>query len=773
MPASLRRIPEWAVATAGFAGLLLLAFLLPGPQSGYSQTPGSVLVGGLVDGLIVALGTAGVVLVYSTVRVINFAQTSLGIAGAGLAFLLLQLSGLPFLLALPLGVGIGIAVGAAFQLVFGTRFARAPRVVLTLVTVFAGTWLTQSASGLIEQLPFLPPVNQRPLDVQSGQRRLTSILPFPHWSVSFSNYPEPFHFAQIFAAVTALAVLVAIGVFLRYSRIGKALRASAENAERASLLGISVGLMALLVWSLSGGLSALAAMLQGFEYRPSASLSPGPVTLLIPLTAAVLARMRSLWTAIVLTVGLTVLSEAVGFQDEAVNGFFDLGLFALLIGGLLLRGRSLSRLAEEATSWHSTAEIRPVPVEMSSLVVLRILKWGALTAGVAALALAPVFLSIGAIQELGVIMLTAVIALSVVVLTGWAGQASFGQYAIAAVGSLTAGWLSSKLGLTFWLAVPAAVLMSVLVGTLLAFPALRIRGIFLVAVTFAFAIIARSLLFDPNYLGWLQPGIVKRPSLLILDLTDDRWMYALAAVTLLAAITVVRNLRRSRFGRLVIAGRENEASLEASGVSGVRIKVMAFAAAGALAGLGGALLAYEQFGVSASNYDPTQSLIVFQMAIIGGVSSVWGGLLGVAVVYGLNFLAQGVPGVSVFLPVVPLVILYITPGGLLGAAATARDALLRIIARRRHLIVPSLYGDATAEALETQLIPLAPAVTFATNASGFQILSSRLSGVGARAAAALTRSREAAAIGAAALAASGEGDALPEALAEALPEGVS
>jgi ABC-type branched-subunit amino acid transport system permease subunit len=764
MPAALRRLPEPVVATAGLVGLLLLAYLMPGPASGYAHTPASVLVGGAIDGLTVALATLGIVLVYSTIRVINFAQTALGVAGAGLCFLLMQLSGLPFPLAFVIGIAVGLGTGTAFHLIFGTRFARSPRLVMTLMTVFAGTFLAEGASGLIDQLPILPPQNLRPLDIQGGNVPLTNWLPLPHWTFSFSNYPEPFGFAQVFAAVAAAVVIGAVVFFLRFSRIGRALRASAENAERASLLGISVGLMSLIVWTLSGGLSTLGALLQGFEYKPAAVLAPGPVTLLIPLTAAVLARMRSLWTAIALTVGLTVMSETVGFQNPAVTAFFDLGLLLLLVGGLLLRGRSLSRLAEESTSWHATAEIRPVPSEMSGLLLLRLLKWGAVVVGLVAMIAAPVFLSIGAVQELGVIMLTGVIALSVVMLTGWAGQASFGQYAIAAVGSLTAAWLSSKVGLTAWLAIPIAVLVSVGVGSLLAFPALRIKGIFLVAVTFAFAIVARGLLFDPNYFGWLQPGIVKRPSLFILDFADDRWMYGLAAATLLVSIVVVRNLRRSRFGRLAIASRENEASLEASGVSGVRTKIAVFAASGALAGLGGALLAYEQFGVAPGNYDPQQSLIVFEMAIVGGVSSVWGGLIGVAVIYGLNLLGQQIPGVQTLLPAVPLVILYVAPGGLLGAAATARDAVLRIVASRNKLIVPSLYGDVTPEALQMQLIPLAPP-SVATSSRGFQLLWSRLSAAGGRPTPGLAKSREAAAIGAAALAAQEPEEQLPEGVA--------
>lgn len=758
MPPALRRIPEPIVATAALLALIAGAWLLPGPASGFGKTPGSILFGGIVDGLIVSMITVGIVLVYSTVRIINFAQTALGVAAAVLCFDLMQLSGLPFPVAFLIGLGGGLALGAAFQLIFGTRFAKAPRVVLTLVAVFAGTAISTTAAGFVDQFPFLPPANLRPLDITNGTAKLGPYLPFPHWKFSFSNYPVPFGFAQVFGLVVSIAVIAGLAAFLRYTRLGKALRATAENSERAGLLGISVGLMALIVWTLAGGLSATAAMLEGFEYTPSAVAAPGPITLLIPVTAAVLAKMRNLWTAVALTVGLIVISEALGFQNPAANSLFDLGLFALLIGGMLLRGRGLSRTGEESSSWAATSEIRPVPKEMSGLLLLRVVKWGAVAVALIALAVAPVFLSIGALQELGVILLTGVISISVVILTGWAGQASAGQYAIAAVGAVFSAWLSAKVGITPWLAIPVATLVAVAVGSVLAFPALRIRGLFLLALTFAFAIVARSMLFDPNYAGWLQPqGLVKRPTFFVVDLADDRFMYAFAVVVLLVAITIARNLRRSRFGRLVIAGRENEANLEASGISAVRTKVAAFAAAGAFAGLAGALLAYEQFGVNGSSFDPSQSLQVFEMAIVGGVSSVYGGLLGTAVIYGLNLIAQQVPGVATFLPIVPLLILYITPSGLLGAGARLRDALLRIIAQRSKMIVPSLYGDLSPEALERRLIPLAPAVAEG-GAQPFRLATSRLSLL--RGGSAAGRSREAAAIGAATL---GLSEADPEA----------
>ena len=108
------------------------------------------------------------------------------------------------------------------------------------------------------------------------------------------------------------------------------------------------------------------------------------------------------------------------------------------------------------------------------------------------------------------------------VLTGWAGQVSLGQFAFVAVGAVVAGALTARVGLSFWLAVPLAAAFTAAFAVAVGLPALRIRGLFLAVTTFAFAVAVRSLLFEPRYFAWLLPGAVERPTLFFFDFGDER-----------------------------------------------------------------------------------------------------------------------------------------------------------------------------------------------------------------------------------------------------------
>lgn len=726
----IRRPLEPLLAVVGLAAGILVAWDIPGYGSGLTHTPPGILFQGFATGAAGALAAVGIVLIYRSLRIINFAQLALGVAGAALAFNFIYFLGaVPFPLVMLIGILVGVGLGAVFQLVFGLRFGRAPRLVLTLATIFAAPVLSGVLSGLGVALPFFPPVNQRSLEQLTGALSLRPQLPFQGFHFHVGTFGVPFGFPEVLTITASLAAVIALAAFLRFTQPGRAIRAMAENSERAALLGISVTGLAFMVWMIAGGLSALQAMLLGFQYTPGLVLNPGIDTLLIPLSAAVLARMRSLLVATCAAIALTTISSAVDFQAADYRPLFDLGLLLALGAGILLRGRALDRTSVEASSWQATTEVRPVPREMSRLPLVRISKYGAAVILVLAAIGFPFVVPIGDTQIVSTVFLTALVAISVVMLTGWAGQASFGQFGLAAVGALTAGALASKLGVSFWLAVPVATLITAGVGLLLAFPALRIRGLFLVPVTFAFAIVAADLLFSTKFFPWLQPGQIRRPQLFLIDFEDTNAMYFLCFAALVAGVVVARNLRRSRFGRLVIATRENEADVQSHGVGVLRTKLAVFAVSAAMAGFAGALLAFDQQNVNVSSFGPDQSLVIFEMVIVGGAASISGGLLGVGVLFGLSQVAPLVSGLDQFLPIVPLLVLYFAPGGLLGALASGRDAVLRIVAQRSQMIVPSLFTDIDPEALRLQLIPLAANVQ-GPAPSAFRIVGSFWSRLG-------------------------------------------
>jgi branched-chain amino acid transport system permease protein len=337
-------------------------------------------------------------------------------------------------------------------------------------------------------------------------------------------------------------------------------------------------------------------------------------------------------------------------------------------------------------------------------------RWSLIAVAAAALVVYPFVTDSGQTFLMSVIFLDAIVGLSLVVLTGWAGQVSLGQFGFAAIGGLVAAYLAQHAGVSFWLAVPIASLVTAGVAVLVGIPALRIPGLYLAVATFAFAAVVQDLFFDRQLFGWAQPsGGVSRPQLFVIDFDDQRAMYFLCAVALALSIVLVVNLRRGRFGRVLIAVRENEANAEAAGISVMRMKLAAFGVAGLMCGFAGALLAFQQQSVNAADYSVTASITAFVQVVIGGISSVFGPLLGSGYVNGLNFSLSGVPEVATALvTVAPLLLLYAAPGGLLSVMARMRDAVLRIIAQRNQLVVPSLFADMDPAALHLRLIPLAP-----------------------------------------------------------------
>ena len=225
------------------------------------------------------------------------------------------------------------------------------------------------------------------------------------------------------------------------------------------------------------------------------------------------------------------------------------------------------------------------------------------------------------------------LVLSLVVLTGFAGQVSFMQAQLAGVGALTTGWLVANMGWSFWAAAPVAVAASVIVGVVVGLPALRLQGLILGVVTLALALGFDAYLFT---LGPFGKGFtLARPALPGLNLADDRIAFAVCLAVLLLATLAVANLRRSGTGRLFAAVRDSEVAARTAGVDVTRLKLTAFAVSAGLAGLAGVLLALTVGSVEKQSFGLLFSINITAVATLMGT-----GLVGSAVAGGL-FLAFG------------------------------------------------------------------------------------------------------------------------------------
>lgn len=706
-PAGSRR--RSAVLTAALVGVVLLytQVLLPGsPGSQHRGTPLALLFSGALGGLVNALTAVALVLIYRTQRVINFAQTALGVTGATLVFSAVQLTAIPFFVLLPAGLLLGALAGVVFDLLL-RRFQSAPRLVPMVFTIAAAQALAIVGPSLVNQLPFIPS-ERASFEQTFGTAPIRGLLPFAGFRFRVGGFNSPFGFPEVFAIELSIVLLLLVAAVFRFTRVGVAIRALAENTERAALLGIAVGGVTMTAWAMAGVLGAAGSILTGSLTTPGSAAGIVPAVLLPALAAATLARFRSFGVAVLAAIVIQVVIESTKFSLPDDASLLTLALFVVIGGAFLLQRRSESRSEQSGgVSWQASEEPRPVPKELSGITGVRVGRYVLGTLGLAVVAVFPFVASTGDVVLGSGIALSAILTLSLVVLTGWAGQVSLGQYGFYAVGAVAGGSLASRVGLPFWLVVPLAAVVTGAFAALIGLPALRLRGLFLAVTTFAFSFAVAAVLFTPRYFGWLLPRDVQRPTLFLLDFDDERSMYFLCLAGLVLCIAVVGNLRRSRFGRLLIAVRENEPNVQSFGISVTRMKLASFAVSGALCGFAGALFAYLQRGVTADAFTADNSVGLFVFAVLGGVSSAGGAILGSLFV---NLQARFFTGnilVQALGPFAALGSLYFLPSGLIGLVNRVRDEILRIVAQRRQIVVPSLFADYDPDALARRLIPLA------------------------------------------------------------------
>jgi branched-chain amino acid transport system permease protein len=229
-------------------------------------------------------------------------------------------------------------------------------------------------------------------------------------------------------------------------------------------------------------------------------------------------------------------------------------------------------------------------------------------------------------------MIVAVIALSLVVLTGLVGQISLAQAAFAG----SAGFALSKIGtgLPFPLSLLVAAGAATALGLAVAVPAVRIRGVQLAVVTLAAGVAIEQAVFQNPRLTATAGNLIPDPELAGLDLAMRRgtelarWQFGMVVLVVLTlAALAVTNLARSATGRALLAVRSNERAAASLGVDVARAKLVAFGVSSFLAGLGGGLIGYSRGQLSADSFGFTVSLAFLAFAYLGGITSVGGALV--------------------------------------------------------------------------------------------------------------------------------------------------
>jgi len=407
--------------------------------------------------------------------------------------------------------------------------------------------------------------------------------------------------------------------------------------------------------------------------------------------------MSSLPVTVAAAVGLGMVDQ-LGAWTFRSSTYVDAALLAVILGVLLVRRDRLTRAAETGiATWQAVRPVRPVPAELAGLPSVRV---GRRALGLAVLAFAlglPHLLTPAHTQLAALILIYGIVACSLVVLTGWAGHISLGQVAFMGFGGATTGILITRHGADLFLALAAGALVAAAFAVIIGIPALRIRGPFLAVVTIAFAVTSADYFLVPKYFPWFDPsGTVPRLSLFgRISIDSDRQMYYLCLVALALVLTAVRGLRNSHAGRAMIAGKENRLAAQAFAVDTTRTNLVAFALSGAIAGFAGGLFVIHQQAYNFGSFNAEQGLVFFTMLVIGGLGSLPGAVLGAVYVYGVQYLLPA--GWSVFATGAGIVVLLMfLPGGLGELVFRVRDGILRRIAARHGLVVPSLVADTAA-----------------------------------------------------------------------------
>ncbi len=669
--------------------------------------PAGVIVQGVILGALTAMMSLGVALVYRANRVINFAQADLGAVPAVLAVSMmvyrpgrysfleqgLPTGGLLYWLALPSAILSAIVLGALVERLVIRRFQKAPRLILMVVTI----GLAQILAGLATVVPtlFFGGLGAR---FGVGQQFRA---PF---EFKFSLPPVVFGANHLLAVVGAVAVGLGLAALFRFTNIGVAIRACAENADRAAALGVNVGRTQTAVWMIAALLSAIAIFLRAGVVGIPFGVAFGPSMLMRALAAAAIGRMENYRVMFAASAALGVIETSILWHTRSTT-LVDPVLFVIVLGALLLqrRGRE-SRVADQATStWRETASVRPIPRELAHLPEVR---WGLrallalLIGGLVAL---PLVLNVGRTNLLAALFIFAILAVSLVILTGWAGEISLGQVAFFGIGAAVSGSLNVHYHWDLSLTVLSAGLAGIVAAVLIGLPALRIRGLFLTVTTLSFALVTSSYLLNRQHFSFLPDAFVqpieRLPLFGVADISSERTFYYLSLVVLGLTVLAARGLERSRTARVLIAARENPQAAQAFGVNLTRERLTAFAVSGFFASLAGGLFAIHQRALGEAVFAPVESIRALTMVVVGGLGSIPGALLGTVFVKSTEWFNFLVPSDFRFLftfagsGVGLVFVLLVLPNGLGSVLYRIRDRLLRMVADRRGLIVPSLIAD--------------------------------------------------------------------------------
>ncbi len=573
---------------------------------------------GLVTAALYAVAASGLVVTYTTSGIFNFAHGAFGMFAAFAYWQLRWEWGWPAPLALVAVLAVGAPLfGAAIERVVLRGLRGVPEVIQLVVSVSLLFGVYQGALALF------PPRGRRMPGFFDGN------------SIDLGVVNLTWH--DGFTILAALGTALALRVLLFRTRSGITMRSVVDDADLCRLTGGRPDRASMLSWALGAALAGLAGILLAGS---QGSLSHIPLTLLVvnAYAAALFGRLRSLSLTFVgaIVIGLAEaygigylhldqpLGSIAGFHIDPALSLTGLrpaipimALFVVLLFLPPLRVRAGAQL--------QSREDIPAPPARRWLVA--IVPMVATCFVVATVASRLRTFQLGQGLALGIIML------SLVPLIGYAGQISLAPMAFAGIGAVAMGaWGGDGNPL----ALVGAGVAAGLAGVIVALPALRLQGLYLALSTAAFAVFLDLVFFNQDLFMPNGNRSVPRVDLGPVSTNGDRAHLVFLGVVFCLVAVGVAQVRRSEFGRRLLAMKSSQAACTTLGVNLTATKVQVFALSAAIAGVGGALYGAQLRSVSPPTFQFLQSLPVVLLAVIGGIGAPGGALFG-GITYTLSF----------------------------------------------------------------------------------------------------------------------------------------
>jgi ABC-type branched-subunit amino acid transport system ATPase component/branched-subunit amino acid ABC-type transport system permease component len=620
--------------------------------------------------------SVGIVMIYRASRVLNLAHGAMMMVPPFVLYSLVNSAHIPLLIAIVPAIASGALLGIVVERIF--------------IRTLRDESPTAQTVGTVAALALLIALSARVW----GTTSLPVVGVFPEGRVNVAL--SSIRYGEIALFVVMLAVTGGLIYLFQHTDLGLMMRGSAENRRAAALMGVNPERATLLAWALGGTLAALTGILLASitnlnVYDLSRQALPGFV-------AALLGGMGSMTAAVggAAVVGITQgLVPAIG-PLGAIKGAPQLFLFVVAVIAMTSRGRRIvgSDIRESAGFGARGASSREASALKSEARPLR-----ERPLFVVAVLFAAVFpwlpgVPYSVLGNANRAAQFALVAVALVILTGWVGQISLGHAAFVGIGAYATGWLAGGFGIPFPLNIPFAALAAAVVASILGVVAVRVRGLFLAVATMIFSWMADAFLFRQD---WVisHAQIANRPigdqgAFPFFDFADRRVFYMISWALLGLAILVAANLKQSKTGRAFFAVRGSEMAAASLGIDVVRYKVIAFALSGLLAGVAGNLAMSNSRTVVPEQFLFNVSFFVLSVAVVGGLRSLGGAVAAGLLFASLTELFFRVAALGGYLDLVSagllVAVLLLYPEGLAAvpdSVARALPALRRIADRGR------------------------------------------------------------------------------------------